>query len=83
MGMTDKKDEDGTVVGPSIRTWVVVKFMFFSALMVATPTAVFFLSHYRYLDCMSPACMTTLCQNHDHQFRTFQSKLDTLQGFGP
>eukprot|EP00892_Ulva_mutabilis_P007929 jgi/Ulvmu1/5508/UM023_0044.1 len=48
--MSNTRDENATVAGPTIKTAVVVKFMFFSALMVATPTAVFFLSHFRYLD---------------------------------
>lgn len=52
--MSSTKPQDGVVAGPQISTMVVVKFMFFSALMVATPTAVFFLSHYRYLDCALP-----------------------------
>lgn len=52
------EDDDGaqaTVSGPSIQATVVLKFFLFSALMVATPTAVFFLSYHRHFDRAHPS----------------------------
>jgi hypothetical protein len=45
------EEDEVKVVGPQIRPAVIFKFVFFSFLMVATPTAVFFLSFHRQLDC--------------------------------
>lgn len=48
--MAIEDDDEGTVPGPAIETSVVLKFMLATALMVATPTALFFASMYGLLD---------------------------------
>ena len=45
-----EEDDEGTVPGPAIQTSVVLKFMFATAFMVATPTLLFFASMYGWLD---------------------------------
>jgi hypothetical protein len=43
--------DEGSVGRPGVNMAVMLKFAFFSMAMVSTPTAVFFLSNARYLDC--------------------------------
>lgn len=49
--MSARDDGEPRVGPPAIKMGVVLKFAFASMAMVSTPTAVFFLSHARYLDC--------------------------------
>jgi hypothetical protein len=54
--MAIEEEDEGKVPGPTIQPLVVAKFMLVSALMVATPTSLFFLSMYGYLDGAMPSC---------------------------
>ena len=49
--MSARENGELRVGPPGIKMEVVLKFAFASMAMVSTPTAVFFLSHARYLDC--------------------------------
>jgi hypothetical protein len=53
--MAIEEEDEGKVPGPTIQPLVVAKFMLVSALMVATPTSLFFLSMYGYLDGAMPS----------------------------
>eukprot|EP01025_Chloroclados_australasicus_P004298 TRINITY_DN11046_c0_g1_i3.p2 TRINITY_DN11046_c0_g1~~TRINITY_DN11046_c0_g1_i3.p2 ORF type:complete len:105 (+),score=14.26 TRINITY_DN11046_c0_g1_i3:187-501(+) len=46
----EEEEEELKVPGPQIKYSVVAKFVFFSFLMIATPTTVFMLSYHRYFD---------------------------------
>jgi hypothetical protein len=48
--MAIEEEEEATVHGPTIQPAVVAKFMMVSAMMVATPTSLFFLSMHGFLD---------------------------------